>query len=94
MFICFRGFVVVLIIVFIPAIVEISAPPLIHQFVNLVTQCICYIAVYKQVRIFVPFKFTESTKIICSVLVYGRFKFDHLTLFSCGDIILPAPFME
>lgn len=41
---CFRGFVVVvvLIIVFIPAIVEISAPPLIHQFVTLVTSCICY----------------------------------------------------
>jgi hypothetical protein len=67
------GFVVVvLIIVFIPVIVKISALRLIHQFVNLVSLCICYTAVYKQVRILVPFKFTESTKIICSVLVYGR----------------------
>lgn len=41
-FICyFRGFVV-LIIVFIPAIVEISAPPLIHQSVTLITPCVCY----------------------------------------------------
>lgn len=45
------------------------------------------------VRILVPSKVIESAKTICSVLVYGRL-FAHLTLLSCGNIILPAPFME
>lgn len=47
------------------------------------------------VRILVPSQVTESAKAMCSVLVDGRL-FAHLTLstLSCGNIILPASFME